>query len=395
MLASNYLMKIFISTGEVSGDLQGSMLVKSLYQAAAQRQIDLKIAGLGGDRMKSAGATILADTAAIGSMGFIEAIPFILPTLRIQRLTKKYLQENIPDVLVLIDYPASNLALASYVKQHLPQICVVYYIAPQDWAVPMLNNAGKIAKVVDKLLAIFPGEYEYFKTKKIDAVLVGHPLLDRMEHAPSKEQARLNLGLKLSDTIVTLLPASRQQEIKYLLPVMCAAAQQILKQMPEVKFLIPVSLASYHSAITSAVAEYNLPVQILDSKTLDAIAAADLAIAKSGTVNLEIALLNIPQVVIYRINPLTAWIGRRIGFKVPLMSPPNLVMERMVVPELQQEEVTAENITTEAMKLLSNSTIQAEISVGYQEIRSRLGAVGVCDRVATEIFQLVEKRSDT
>lgn len=390
MLASNHLMKIFISTGEVSGDLQGSMLVKSLYQTAAQRQIDLKIAGLGGDRMKSAGAQILADTAAIGSMGFIEAIPFILPTVKIQRLTKKYLQENIPDVLVLIDYPASNLALASYVKQHLPQICVVYYIAPQDWAVPMLNNAGKIAKVVDKLLAIFPGEYEYFKSKNIDAVLVGHPLLDRMEHAPTKEQARLNLGLELSDTIVTLLPASRQQEIKYLLPAMCAAAQQILQQMPEVKFLIPVSLASYHSAITSTVAEYNLPVQILDGKTLDAIAAADLAIAKSGTVNLEIALLNIPQVVIYRINSLTAWIGRRIGFEVPLMSPPNLVMERMIVPELQQEAVTAENIATEAMKLLSNSTIQAEISAGYQEIRSRLGTVGVCDRVATEIFRLIE-----
>ncbi|PSB05570.1 lipid-A-disaccharide synthase [Pleurocapsa sp. CCALA 161] len=384
-------MKIFISTGEVSGDLQGSMLVKSLYQTAAQRQIDLKIAGLGGDRMKSAGAQIIADTAAIGSMGFIEAIPFILPTVKIQRLTKKYLQENIPDVLVLIDYPASNLALASYVKQHLPQICVVYYIAPQDWAVPMLNNAGKIAKVVDKLLAIFPGEYEYFKTKNIDAVLVGHPLLDRMEHAPTKEQARLNLGLELSHTIVTILPASRQQEIKYLLPAMCAAAQQILKQMPEVKFLIPVSLASYHSAITSTVAEYNLPVQILDGNTLDAIAAANLAIAKSGTVNLEIALLNIPQVVIYRINPLTAWIGRRIGFEVPLMSPPNLVMERMVVPELQQEAVTAENITTEAMKLLSNSTIQAEISAGYQEMRSRLGTVGVCDRVAIEIFQLIEK----
>lgn len=392
MLASNYLMKIFISTGEVSGDLQGSMLVKSLYQAAAQRQIDLKIAGLGGDRMKSAGAKILADTAAIGSMGFIEAIPFILPTIKIQKLTKKYLQENIPDVLVLIDYPASNLALASYVKQHLPQIPIVYYIAPQDWAVPMLNNAAKIAKVVDKLLAIFPGEYEYFKTKNIDAVLVGHPLLDRMEHAPTKQQARLNLGLELSDTIVTLLPASRQQEIKYLLPPMCAAAQQILKQIPEVKFLIPVSLASYHSAITSTVAEYNLPLQIIDGKTLDAIAAADLAIAKSGTVNLEIALLNIPQVVIYRIHPLTAWIGRKIGFEVPLMSPPNLVVERMIVPELQQEAVTAQNITTEAMKLLLNSTIQSEISAGYQEIRSRLGTVGVCDRVATEIFQLVEKK---
>ena len=383
-------MKIFISTGEVSGDLQGSMLIKSLYQAAAKRQIDLEIAGLGGDRMKEAGAKILADTAAIGSMGFIEAIPFVLPTIKIQKLTKKYIQQNSPDALVLIDYPASNLALASYVKQHLPQIPVVYYIAPQDWAVPMLNNAAKIAQVVDKLLAIFPAEYEYFKQKKIDAVLVGHPLLDRLEHAPDKKQARLNLGLELSDTIVTLLPASRQQEIKYLLPVMCAAAQQILQQMPEVKFLLPVSLANYRSAITSAVAEYNLPVQILDGKTLDAIASADLAIAKSGTVNLEIALLNIPQVVIYRIHPLTAWIGRRIGFKVPLMSPPNLVVNRMIVPELQQEEVTAKNITREAIKLLTNSDTQPEITAGYQEMRSLLGTVGVCDRVAAEIFKLVD-----
>lgn len=383
-------MKIFISTGEVSGDLQGSMLIKSLYQAAAKRQIDLEIAGLGGDRMKEAGAKILANTAAIGSMGFIEAIPFILPTIKIQKLTKNYIQQNSPDVLVLIDYPASNLALASYVKQHLPHIPVVYYIAPQDWAVPMLNNAAKIAQVVDKLLAIFPAEYEYFKQKEIDAVLVGHPLLDRLEHAPDKKQARLNLGLELSDTIVTLLPASRQQEIKYLLPVMCAAAQQILQQMPEVKFLLPVSLANYRSAITAAVAEYNLPVQILDGKTLDAIACADLAIAKSGTVNLEIALLNIPQVVIYRIHPLTAWIGRQMGFKVPLMSPANLVVNRMIVPELQQEEVTAENITREAIKLLPNSDTQPEITAGYQEMRSLLGTVGVCDRVAAEIFKLVD-----
>jgi lipid-A-disaccharide synthase len=383
-------MKIFISTGEVSGDLQGSMLVKSLYQAAAQRQIDLEIVALGGDRLQAAGAKILANTAAIGSMGFIEAIPFILPTLKIQKLAKKYLRENSPDVLVLIDYPASNLALASYVKRHLPQVPVVYYIAPQDWAVPMLNNATKIAQVVDKLLAIFPAEYEYFKRQNIDAVLVGHPLLDRLEHSPDKKQARLNLGLELSDTIVTLLPASRQQEIKYLLPVMCTAAQQILQQMPEVKFLLPVSLSNYRSLITAAVAEYNLPIQILDGKTLDAIASADLAITKSGTVNLEIALLNIPQVVIYRIHPLTAWIGRRMGFKVPLMSPANLVVDRMIVPELQQEEVTAENITREAIKLLGNSDTQQEITAGYREMRSLLGTVGVCDRVAAEIFKLVD-----
>ncbi len=382
------MMKIFMATGEVSGDLQGAMLIKSLYKIAAEKNIDLEITGLGGDRMKEAGAKILADTAVIGSMGFIEAIPFILPTIKIQNLTQKYIRANTPDVLVLIDYPASNLALASYLKKHLPNIPIVYYIAPQDWAVPMLNNAPKIAQVVDKLLAIFPGEAEYFTQRNINATWVGHPLLDRMQQAPDRSQARLNLGIEPEETIITLFPASRQQEIKYLLPVMCEAAQHISQQIPEVKFLIPVSLSGYRSAITTAVTKYQLPARILDGQTLEAIASADLAITKSGTVNLEIALLDIPQVVIYRIHPLTAWIGRRIGFKVPLMSPPNLVVNRKLVPELQQEAVTADNITTEAIRLLSNTSARQEISLGYQQMRSLLGQVGVCDRVAQEIINL-------
>ncbi|MEO0834446.1 MAG: lipid-A-disaccharide synthase [Cyanobacteria bacterium J06642_3] len=383
-------MKIFIATGEVSGDLQGAMLIKALFGIAAAKNLELEIVGLGGDRMKQAGANILANTAVIGSMGFVEAIPFILPTLKIQSLAKKYIQASPPDVLVLIDYPASNLALASYLKKQLPQIPIVYYIAPQDWAVPMLNNAPKIAKVIDKLLAIFPQEAEYFAKQKINATWVGHPLLDRIAQAPNRNQARLNLDIKPESTIVTLLPASRQQEIKYLLPVICEAAQQIARQMPQVTFLIPVSLSGYRSAIIDAVQQYQLPAQILDGQTLDAIAAADLAITKSGTVNLEIALLNVPQVVVYRINPVTAWIGRRIGFEVPLMSPPNLVLNRQLVPELQQEAVTADNITTEAIKLLTDQTVRSEISKGYQQMRSLLGEVGVCDRVAQEIFNLAK-----
>ena len=381
-------MRIFISTGEVSGDLQGAMLVESLYKIAASQNIDLEVVGLGGDRMKTAGAKIIANTAVIGSMGFVEAIPFILPTIKIQNLTKKYLRQNPPDVLVLIDYPASNLALASYIKQHQAKIPIVYYIAPQDWAVPMLNNTPKIAKAVDKLLAIFPAEAEYFKNKDIDVAWVGHPLLDRMQQAPDKKQARLNLKLEPEAKIVTLLPASRQQEIKYLLPVMCQAARQISQQLP-VEFLIPVSLPHYRPAITAAIKEYNLPAKIIEGQTLNAIAAADLAITKSGTVNLEIALLDVPQIVIYRIHPLTAWLGRRLGFSIPLMSPANLVVNRMLVPELQQEEVTADNITNEALKLLSNLHTQ-EIIAGYQEMRSHLGTVGVGERVANEIINLTK-----
>ena len=383
-------MKIFVSTGEVSGDLQGAMLIQSLYKLAADRNLDLEVSGLGGELMEATGAKIIANTATIGSMGFVEAIPFVLPTIRIQNLAKKYLNENPPDLLVIIDYPAANLALASYVKKNFPLVPVVYYIAPQDWAVPMLNNVPKIARVVDKLLAIFPEEAKYFASKNINVTWVGHPLLDRMQQAPDKNQARLNLDLDPKAKIVTLLPASRQQEIKYLLPVICQAANQIWQQLPEVKFLIAISLANYRSAISAAVEKYNLPATIIEGNTLDAIASADLAITKSGTVNLEIALLNIPQVVVYRVHPLTAWIARQIlRLKIPLMSPPNLILQREIVPELQQERVTADNIATEAITLLSDSKSRQQITEGYQQMRSLLGTVGVCDRAAQEIIDLV------
>ena len=383
-------MRIFISTGEVSGDLQGAMLIDALYQAAEAKNIDLEIAALGGDRMQATGANIIANTAVIGSMGFVEALPFVIPTLQIQRQTQQYLTANPPDILVLIDYPAANLALASFVKRHFPQVPVVYYIAPQDWAVPMLNNVPKIAKVVDKLLAIFPAEADYFRSKNIDVTWVGHPLLDRIAKAPNREQARDILKIKPEQQIITLLPASRKQEIKYLLPIICQAAQQIQQQLPNIHFLIPISLADYRPAIESAVREYNLAATILNSNTLEAIAAADVAISKSGTVNLEAALLNVPQVVVYRVHPFTAWIARKIlRFSIPLMSPPNLIVNREIVPELKQEQVTPNNITEEAINLLANSAKRQQVLTDYQAMRSLLGNIGVCDRTAREIIKLI------
>ncbi len=383
-------MRVFISTGEVSGDLQGAMLIESLYRIAATMGIELEISALGGDRMKAAGANILANTAAIGSVGFLEALPFVIPTLKIQYQTQKYLRDNSPDVLVLIDYPASNLAIAGYVKKHLPNVPIVYYIAPQDWAVPRLNNAPKIVKVVDKLLAIFPAEANYFQQKNLDVTWVGHPLLDRIQNTPNRASSRTILSIKKEQLIVTLLPASRQQELQYLLPVICQAAQKIQTKLPNIHFLLPVSLANYRGEIARVVGEYNLSSTILDgTKTLEAIAAADLAIAKSGTVNLEVALLNIPQVVIYCVHPLTAWVARKIlRFEIPLMSPPNLIVDREIVPELKQEAVTAENITDRVLMLLKDERKRQQILTDYEQMRSLLGETGVGDRAAREIIKL-------
>jgi lipid-A-disaccharide synthase len=380
-------MRIFISTGEVSGDLQGAMLVEALYRSAAAQKLDLEIVALGGEKMKASGAKILADTTAIGSVGLLEALPFIIPTWQIQRQTQKYLQDYLPDILVLIDYPASNIALASYVKKNFPQIKIIYYIAPQDWAVPMLGNAPKIVRLVDKILAIFPEEANFFQQRQVSVDWVGHPLLDRMVDAPTKEQARHLLNIQPEQQIITLLPASRRQEIKYMLPIIMQAARIIQDKIPDVRFLIPVSLPAYRSAIKRAIKIHNLAATIVDQQILTALAAADIAIAKSGTVNLELALLNIPQVVLYRIHPVTAWLGRNIlKIEIPYMSPPNLIVNREIVPELQQEAANAENIVDRTLEIILNGDRRAKMLVDYAKMRSLLGEPGVCDRAARKII---------
>ncbi|MGK7934459.1 MAG: lipid-A-disaccharide synthase [Xenococcaceae cyanobacterium] len=386
-------MRVFISTGEVSGDLQGAMLINALQKQAIARGIDLEIVALGGDLMAEAGAKVIANTTTVSSVGFLEALPFILPTLKIQQKTKYYLKNNPPDIVVLIDYPGSNLIIGNYIHQNFPSIPIIYYIAPQDWAVPMLGNAPKIAKIANKLLAIFPEEANYYRQKNIDVTWVGHPLIDRFETSVDREKARHLLGIESEKIIIALLPASRQQEITYLLPVICQAAKNIQEKLPQVHFLIPVSLNIYRQAIANAVKTYNLSATILEGKTLEAIAAADLAITKSGTVNLEIALLNVPQVVLYRINPFTAWVARNLlKFSIPLMSPPNLIVKKKIVPELQQEEATAARIMKESLDLLDNNLKREQILADYQQMRSLMGEVGVCDRAAIEILQLTNKK---
>jgi lipid-A-disaccharide synthase len=382
-------MRIFISTGEVSGDLQGAMLVDALYRQAASQNIALEIVALGGKKMVASGAKLLADTTAIGSVGLLEALPFVIPTWQIQCRTKEYLQDYLPDILVLIDYAAPNIAIANYVQQNLPQIKIIYYIAPQDWAVPMLGNAPKIVKLVDKILAIFPEEANYFKEQKAQVDWVGHPLLDRIIDAPSKQQARNLLNIKSEQKIITLLPASRRQEIKYMLPIIMEAARIIQDKIPDLQFIIPVSLPIYREAIEREIRLHNLAAKIIENQTLEAIAAADLAITKSGTVNLELALLNIPQVVLYRIHPLTAWIGRNIlNIDIPYMSPPNLILNREIVPELQQEAANVNNIVDRTLELLLDVDRQSKMLVDYIEMRSLLGKPGVCDRAAEKIIEM-------
>lgn len=384
-------IRIFISTGEVSGDLQGALLINALQRQAEKLGQELEIVALGGSRMAQAGANLLSNTTKIGSVGILESLPFLIPTLQIQNRVKQYLRQNPPDLVILIDYMGPNLAIGDFIRLHLTKVPVVYYIAPQVWVWSLSDrNTQQIIKNSDLILAIFPEEARFFGEKGVKVTWVGHPLLDKLISAPSRSTARTSLGISQEETIITLIPASRKQELKYVLPVMLAAAKILQSKIPQVKFLIPLSLEAFRQPIEQGILDYNLNATVVADRNIEAIAAADLAITKSGTVNLEIALLEVPQVVIYRVNPITAWIAKNfLKFSIPFISPPNLVLMKAIVPELLQEQATPENIVKEALNLL-NPAKNSQILADYQQMRQTLGEQGkVCQTAAQEIFTLL------
>ena len=384
-------MRIFISTGDVSGDLQGSLLVRALLHQASLSGLKLEIVALGGEKMKSAGATIIGNTEKISSFGLLEALPYLLPTLKIQRQAIAYLKQNPPDLVVLIDYMGPNLAIGKYVRRHLPNVKIVYYIAPQVWVSTLTGKDTKrIIDVSHKLLAIFPNEAKYFEERAANVTWIGHPLLDRVKEFPSRQTARANLHIADNITAIALVPASRPQELKYVLPVMFQAAQALQEKLEQVHFWIPLSLDIYKDKIETAIQEYGLQATIVSGQQKEVLAAADLAITKSGTVNLELGLLKVPQVVLYRLSPFTYWVGTKI-LKVTFdyASPVNLVAMKEIVPEFIQERATKQNLVQAAMELLLNPERKKLLQTDYEQMRASLGEVGVCNKAAKEILELL------
>ncbi len=384
-------MRIFVSTGEVSGDLQGGLLVNALFRQAEKLGKKIEIEGLGGQKMQSAGANIITDTTALGAVGLWESLPFILPMLKIQKRTIKYLERNLPDLIILIDYVGPNLAIATSLKKTFPNVPIIWYIGPQFWVwTPLGKDLEQLLKVTDKLLAIFPQEAKFYQEKGLDTTYVGHPLIDRIKQAPTREFARQKLDINEDEKLIVLLPASRKQELKYLLPVMCEAAVELQQKIPTTKFYLPISLPQYRSQIEQTIQEYDVKINLYEGETLNILAAADLAITKSGTVNLELGLLKIPQVVIYKVNAFTIWIARNIlRFSISFMSPVNLVSMKEIVPELLQEKASAENIINLSLDLLLNSSVQQQLENDYQELIETLDqdTDSICDRAAIEILE--------
>ena len=387
------MRRLLISTGEVSGDLQGGLLVAALRDEAQRRQLPLEIAALGGSRMRQAGAELLADTTPMGSIGLWEALPLVLPTLKVQRRVSRWLKRNPLDGLVLIDYMGANVRLGLKVKQRLPQVPIFYYIAPQEWAFRVGEGGStRLIGFTDRILAIFPEEARFYGARGAQVTWVGHPLLDTLTDLPSRDAARAQLGLQEGERLLLLLPASRKQELRYLLPPLAAAAAELQRRCPGLRVMVPAGQAAFEPVLAELLEAAGVRADVVPATQADQLrptlcAAADLALNKSGTVNLELALRGVPQVVAYRVSRPTAWVAKHLlRFQVDHISPVNLVLHERLVPELLQDELTAEAVVREALPLLNDPQARRRVEDGYQRLRQALGEPGVTRRAAAAIL---------
>lgn len=366
------------------------MLVEALNRQAQKRSIPLEIVGVGGHQMQAAGVDILVNTLRLSAIGLLEALPYYLKGRGLQKQVEQYLIDNPPDLMVLLDYKGPNLAVGKFVRKQLPQVAMVYYIAPQEW-VFATPSTQTIVSVCDKLLAIFPEEATYYQKAGANVEWVGHPLVDILAEPLPKAKARSALEIAETAQVITLLPASRQQELRYIMPAMFAAAARIQSQQPAVKFLIPVSLPDFREEIALAAKSYGLNARILDKADgQQAIAAADVVINKSGTANLEVALMNVPQVVMYRLSNLTALVAKYVvRFTGDYVSPVNLMENQPIVPEFLQWAATPEAIGDAALELLLDEEKRQQMIAGYAQMKRAMGEPGVCDRAAIEILDML------
>jgi lipid-A-disaccharide synthase len=363
-----------IVAGETSGDLHGASLVQAILELAP----DVKFRGIGGRRMQEAGVELLAHAADMAVVGLTEVIAKFNQIRKVLNLMKADLAASKPDLLILIDYPDFNLMLGKAAKAL--GVKIFYYISPQVWAWRR-GRIKKIRSIVDKMAVILPFEEQLYRNEDVDATYVGHPLLDTVTIKYTRAEALQQFGLNDGATTVGLLPGSRDTEIARLLPVMMNASEILVKKMPGTQFVLPLAETLDLESVGKILGQYSVPVRIVHHDTLDAMACSDLVIVASGTATLEAALLGKPMVIVYKVSPVSYYIGKRI-IKVEHIGLANLIAGKTIVPELIQDEANPERIATEVIHILSDEARLRQIKQELREVREKLGEPGAARRAA-------------
>ena len=376
-------MRYYIIAGEASGDLHASNLVAEIKKKDKKAEFR----GFGGDLMKAQGVDLVKHYRSMAFMGFVEVAVNLRKVLGNISLCKKDILDYQPDVVILVDYPGFNFRIADFAHEN--GFKVIYYISPQVWAWKR-RRVRKIKKSVDKMLVILPFEEEFYKRYGVDVTYVGNPLLDELAKFGSTNRSiflrRNSLGERRE--IIALLPGSRKQEVKRVLPVMLKA----VSHFPDYQFVIG-GVSSLDKSLYKEIIG-NADVFWIENQTYELLQNSSAAVVTSGTATLETALLSVPEVVCYKSTGLSYRIAKRL-VKVKFISLVNLVMDKEVVKELIQNDLTEDNIVKELEQLLHNGKRQRQLLEDYDELKERLGNAGASEKAAEIICESSRKRNQS
>ena len=372
-------MKYYIIAGEASGDLHGANLIASLKKKDSRA----KILAWGGNFMKKQGATLVKHYRDLAFMGFVEVLLHLRTILKNLSFCKKDILRFKPDAIILIDYPGFNLKIAKFAHKH--NIKVYYYISPQVWAWKK-RRVYTIKEVVDKMMVILPFEKDFYDEYRVDAHFVGHPLLDELSRVKYINKNNFTRQNKLNPKkeIIALLPGSRRQEVTRMLGIML----DVVDKFPDYQFVVGCAPSLPENFYRSLVGDAN--VQLVFNKTYQLLQVASAALVTSGTATLETALLYVPEVVCYKANKISYLIAKNL-IKVKYISLVNLIMDKPVVKELIQNDLTPKNIEDELKQLLTNPKKQRQLLEDYEDLRCKLGSAGASNNAATIVVDDLKK----
>jgi lipid-A-disaccharide synthase len=372
--------RIMIIAGEASGDMHGAKLA----EAIKRRDRRALLFGVGGRAMQSAGVDRILDAQTLSVVGITEVFAKLKVIYRGFVAVKRALKRLKPDLLILIDFPDFNLLVASVARKL--KIPVLYYISPQIWAWRQ-RRVKKIRRLVDHMAVIFPFEAQFYRRHRVPVTFVGHPLLDRippfrLEDCLSKSQ--------LANPVIGLVPGSREKEVTALLPAMLEAAVRIKNAIPSARFLVSSADTIHTDVVESILSPFksSIDIEIVSSSVERLFRSSQLLVAASGTVTLEAALHGVPAVIVYKVSPISYWLGKRL-IKVKHIGIVNLISQKELMPELIQDDASPENIAAAVTDLARDWNRRKRIVTELMGIRARLGGAGASDRVASIAMRLV------
>ena len=374
---------VAIVAGEASGDLHGSNLVK------AMRRLNpgIVFCGIGGKKMERAGVKILTSSSEMAVVGLTEALYRLQTIAKASRKLKSILKTNRPDLIILIDYPDFNIHIAKTAKRfHIP---VLYYISPQVWAWRK-GRVRKIARRIDHMAVVLPFEEAFYSHRGMRVDYVGHPLMDTCPQDLDPEQVVGTLELNRSYPVVGMLPGSRREEIRGLLPVMVKAGEILRRHYPGIRFLLPLAQTIDPEFVQPFIDHTTVNIRVIKRDIYEALSVCNLALVASGTATLQTAIMGVPMVVVYKVSPISYWMGKMI-VKVPYISLVNLVAGEEVVPELIQDNAIPERLAKEALTILGDEAVREDMIEKLREVKEGLGRGGASEKTAAIAVDMMRR----